>query len=112
VEPVPLVRLTGGDFRLQAEDVSRFYSDLCEGLVVQELFATGAVVDFVAQGLPIGGVLGEIHFLQQDCDETVYWRVVGHFYFLTLVSCGVPNLYVHHSHDFGIPDLARMTIGR
>jgi hypothetical protein len=90
---------------LETQDVAGFYAYLCEGLGIEELFATGSVVDLVAEGLAVGGVLGEVHLLQEDGDQAVDWGVVGHLDFLPLVAGRIPDLHAYQGHATGIPDL-------
>ena len=86
------------DFGLEAQDVAGFYAYLAEGLGIEQLFAAGAVVDLVAEGLAVGGVLGEVHFLEQDGDQAIDRGVVGHLDFLPLVAGRIPDLHAYQGH--------------
>lgn len=55
-------------------------------------------MDFVAQGLAVGGGLGELHFDQKDLQEAVDRGIVGHFDILSFVAGGIPDLEGDHGH--------------
>jgi len=55
----------GGNLGLESQDVAGLHADLRQRLPVEQLLAAGAVVDFVAERLAVGGVLREVHFLQE-----------------------------------------------
>jgi len=96
----------GGNFGLESQDVAGLHADLRQRLPVEQLLAAGAVVDFVAERLAVGGVLREVHFLQEDGDEAVDRRVVGHLDLLPLVARGVPDLNGEHGHVGGVYTIA------
>jgi hypothetical protein len=88
---------------LEAEDVAFLDAYVLEALVVEQLFSGGAVVELVAEGLAVGGVDGETELVEQDDQQPIDRRVVGHLDILTLVSCGVPDLNRDQAHMWMIP---------
>lgn len=86
------------DFRLEAQHIAVFYADITEALVIEQLFTTGAVVEFVAEDLAVGGVLGEVHLLQQHRENAVYGRIIGHIHLLAFVARRIPHMDTYYSH--------------
>ena len=70
---------TRGDFRLKAQFVAGLHAGLGEGLVVEELLARAAMMEFVTHDLAVRTVQRQIHFLDEQEKDAVNRHVVGSF---------------------------------
>src|SRR5918993_4800267 len=96
-------RSASRDLRLQPQHVVLAHADVAQALLVEQLLAAGAVVELVAEQLPVRGVLRELHLLQQYGEDAVHGDVVGHLDVLTLVARRVPDVHGDHAHTTRAP---------
>jgi hypothetical protein len=83
---------------LQSQDVALLHSGAREGLIVEQLPATGSMVEFVAQELAIGAVFGEVHSADQHSNHATDFGIGRELDLLLLVSGRVPNLDGDRAH--------------
>jgi hypothetical protein len=87
-----------GYFRLEPQDIAIFNADIAQALVVEQLLAAGAVVELVTENLTVGGVLREVHLLEQYRQDAVDGRIIGHVHLLAFVACRIPNMDTDYRH--------------
>ena len=88
----------GGNFGLQPEDIAVFDANVGQRLLIEELLACSAVVEFVAQRLAVRGELREFHLFQQYRQQAIDRRIVGHFHPLPSIAGGIPNFNCNQGH--------------
>ena len=87
-----------GDFRLKPQHIPIFHAYIPQALIIKQLLAAGAMVEFVAEDLPVGGVLREIHLLEQHRQNAVYRRIIRHIHLLPLIAGRIPNMNADYCH--------------
>jgi hypothetical protein len=98
---------SGCNFGLKTQDIPILHPNIPQTLIVQELLAAGTVVEFIAEDLSIGRVLGEIHFFQQHRQNAIDRRIIGHVHLLAFVAGRIPNMNAHYRHRRKAPALCK-----
>src|SRR5207302_10825789 len=59
-------RIPRGDLGLKPQHVPALHARIPQSLIIQKLFAAGAMVKLITEQLPVRRVLWKVHLLQQD----------------------------------------------
>lgn len=87
-----------GDLRLQSQLVTWRHIRLGKGLVVEQLRASAAMVQFVAHQLAIGAIEWQVHALHQDSEDAVDGDVVRCLDFVDAAAGDVGNFDSNVTH--------------